>query len=211
MTGNRPKIKAWGVCGAGGLVLGKGPARGPALVPPGIRPAMTVILELAGPDRRATIENLFQLYAHDFSAFAAHPHSPPYTLGEDGRFPPYPYLDQYWRDPGAVALLIRDSGKLAGFALINTHSHRDGGPVERNMAEFFIARPHRRQGIASEAVRLIFADYPGRWEIAIAERNLPAKTFWPRAIAAAPNAGGLEILAGDGVSWRGPIYVFAAR
>ena len=171
---------------------------------------MTVTVESARPDQRATIETLFQLYAHDFSAFAVNPLSPPHTLGEDGRFPPYPFLDQYWRDDGAVPLLIRDDGGLAGFALINTHSHRDGGHIGRNMAEFFVARPHRRRGVASAAVRLILAGYPGRWEIAVAARNRPAKAFWPRAIAGSRNVGAVEIVEGDGINWGGPIYVFGA-
>jgi predicted acetyltransferase len=71
---------------------------------------------------------------------------------------------------GFHPLLVRVEERLAGFALINTHS-RSGGKVEFNMAEFFIAREHRGCGMATEAVRLILAQYAGRWEIAVAEHN----------------------------------------
>lgn len=104
-------------------------------------------------------------------------------------------------------ILLKD--KLVGFALLNTRSHR-GGTIERNMGEFFIARKHRRRGLATEAVRQILMTYPGRWEVAVVERNLAAKAFWPKAIAAAPNVSELIRLEGDGEHWRGPIWSFFA-
>ena len=98
---------------------------------------------------------------------------------------------------------------MAGFALINTLSHH-GESIEHNMAEFFVARKHRRRGVATEAVRQILSRYPGYWEVAVAERNLAAKSFWPFAIAVAPNVNCLVRLEGDGEHWRGPIWSFRA-
>ena len=106
-------------------------------------------------------------------------------------------------------LLILAGGKVAGFALINTHSHQ-GGEVERNMGEFFIARKYRRGGLGAAAVGRILAALPGVWEVAVAERNLAAKAFWPRAIAASPGVSDLVRLEGDGVNWNGPIWRFTA-
>jgi hypothetical protein len=68
---------------------------------------------------------------------------------------------------------------LVGFALVNTHSHGGGG-VEHNMGEFFVARKYRRLDVATEAVGQILTQYPGHWEVAVAERNLVARVFWPR-------------------------------
>ena len=118
-------------------------------------------------------------------------------------------MDAYWTDPDRWPLLIRVNGEAAGFALINTHSHH-GGQVERNMGEFWVARKHRRGGVGAEALRQILALHPGRWEVAIAERNLAARAFWPRAIAAAPNVRELRETAGDGEHWIGPIWTFEA-
>ena len=53
-----------------------------------------VELEAAGPERRETLANLFQLYAHDFSDFWTD--RPDGDLGEDGRFEDYVHLDSYW-------------------------------------------------------------------------------------------------------------------
>ena len=44
----------------------------------------------------------------------------------------------------------------------------------------------------------------------MAERNVVAKAFWPRAIAAAPTVSRLVRLEGDGKPWIGPIWSFKA-
>jgi predicted acetyltransferase len=154
---------------------------------------------------RPTIEGLAQFYLYDFSEMEP-ADSDEFDFDERGSYGPHFPPADYWTDAERHPLLIRLGEKLAGFALINTHSHR-GGRVERNMAEFFVARKFRRRGVASEAVRQILALYPGRWEVAVAERNLAAKAFWPRAIAAA-GVFGLTRLEGDGEHWRGPIWTF---
>jgi len=164
----------------------------------------------ASKAERPLVEGLFQFYAYDFSEMEP-ADSNDFEFNAKGAFDPYPFMADYWREADRWPLLIRLDGRLAGFALVNTHSHRDGGRVERNMAEFFVARKFRRGGVASEAVKQILARYPGRWEVAVVERNTAAKAFWPRAIAAAPGVWDLEQVDGDGVHWRGPIWTFRAE
>ncbi len=158
---------------------------------------------------RPLIEGLFQFYAYDFSEMEP-PNSSDFEFDEQGQFGAYEDMADYWREPDRWPLLIRIDGRLAGFALINNHSHH-GGRVERNMAEFFVARKFRRGGVASEAVRQILARYPGRWEVAVVERNTAALAFWPRAIAATPGVWDLNRNEGDGVHWRGPIWTFRSE
>lgn len=145
-----------------------------------------------------------QFYTYDFSQFEP-PGSDRFDVDASGRFDPYP-LDPYWRDDGFWPLLIEVGGKRAGFALINRESHR-GATNDRHMGEFFVARKFRGGGVATRALKQIFARHPGQWEIAIAERNAPAKAFWPKAIEA---AGGRNMTChqGDGLQWTGPIWSF---
>jgi predicted acetyltransferase len=154
------------------------------------------------------IAGLLQFYSYDFSEMEAQG-STRFEVDAQGRFESDPYLQDYWRDENRWPLLIRVDERVAGFALINTHSHR-GGSVERNMAEFFVMRRHRRGGVGAEAVRQILAGHPGQWEVAVVARNAVAQSFWPRAIAAAANVSGLERVEGDGQHWRGPIWCFRA-
>jgi predicted acetyltransferase len=170
--------------------------------------AETVSVRLAGWSERSLIERLAQFYIYDFSEMEP-PGSKEMEFGDHGGYSPLPDLDLYWRLDGFRPLLIRVRQRLAGFALINIRSHRNSS-IEYNMAEFFVARKHRRCGVATEAVGQILAQYPGRWEIAVAERNVAARAFWPRAIGAAPNVSQLVQLGGDGEYWRGPILSFRA-
>jgi predicted acetyltransferase len=165
-----------------------------------------VALERGRPEQKPALANMAQLYEHDFADFMR-PGAELY-LQEDGRFRPLPYLDDYYDAPDREVWFIRDNGRLAGFVLLNEHAH-SGRPVDHNMAEFFVARPHRRAGVASAAVAQILALRPGQWEVAISIRNEPAQRFWPRAIAAA-GFPDFETLQGDGVEWTGPILRFRA-
>jgi predicted acetyltransferase len=168
--------------------------------------AKRVSVRVAGDSERRLIECLIQFYVYEFSRI-----EPPCSIhmeyGDQDCYPPFAHLDRYWCIEGFHPLLICVEGRLAGFALINTHSHR-GERVELNMAEFFIAREYRRCGVATEAARLILAQYPGRWEIAVAAHNVAAKMFWSRTLAATPNVGRLVRLDGDSKHWRGPIWSF---
>jgi predicted acetyltransferase len=165
-----------------------------------------VDVAVAGAAERPLIEGLFQLYVYDFSELEP-ADSPEFEVGPDGRFGSSPFMGAYWAERGRVPLIIRRSARTVGFALLNAVGH-SGLPVDRNMAEFFVMRKHRRAGVASAAVRAILTAYPGLWEIAVAERNAGARAFWPRAVAATPGVRDLETVPGDGVRWRGPILRF---
>ncbi len=157
---------------------------------------------------KALLEGLAQFYLYDFSEIEPDG-STRLEFDERGHFQVYAF-DAYWRGTdGFHALLFFVGAHPAGFALINTLSHR-GGTVERNMGEFFVARRYRRRGVAREALRQILATYPGQWEAAVMERNTAAQAFWPAAIAAAPNASAIARHEGDGEHWRGPIWSFRA-
>ena len=172
--------------------------------------AVPVTVDLARPSEQPLLEGLLQFYFYDFSEMEPDG-SDAMEFDARGQFGLYEYLPEYWREEGRVPLVIRRGGKPVGFALLNRHSHRAGAEVERNMAEFFVARKHRRHGVASDAVRQILAAYPGRWEVAVVARNLAAQSFWPRAIAAAPNVTDLVRHEGDRRHWTGPIWSFLAR
>jgi predicted acetyltransferase len=145
---------------------------------------VTITVRPARSGDRPLIEGLFQFYIHDFSELY-----PEATVGWEidasGRFGPYDYIESYWRDADRRPFLIEVNGRTAGFALVNAHSHR-GEAIVHAMAEFFVVRQFRRSGVGHEAARAIFAANPGRWELAIAAPNAPARAFWPRAVLGTP-------------------------
>lgn len=150
-------------------------------------------------------QNLMQLYVHDFSEQWSGTERG--ELDEKGLFPEYPYLASYWREDDRVPLLVRRGGHLAGFALINADSH-SGLPVDRNMAEFFIVRKHRRGGVGTAVAHAIFDRYPGVWEAAVARRNPGALAFWRNVVCTHPRASEIEEKDFDTADWNGPIVRF---
>ena len=122
----------------------------------------------ASPDQQPILQNLLQLYAHDFSEFQT------LELGPDGRFE-YRDLPLYWSDPRRHPFLVKLDGKLAGFVLVNRPSAWD-------MAEFFIIRAHRKRGIGTEVAHQVWKRFPGQWEVRVMDSNQPALRFWERAI-----------------------------
>ncbi len=165
-----------------------------------------VTLERVGRERRETLTNLFQLYAHDFSEQWFD--RPEGEFDEDGRLEEYGYMDNYWSEPDHEVMLIRRDGRVAGFVMVNKHSH-SGRPLDHQIAEFFVGRKHRRARVGKTAALQAIAARPGQWEIAVARRNEGAKPFW-RGVAAAAAAPGSEVEESDQDDdrWNGMILRF---
>lgn len=166
---------------------------------------VAVSLQQVGPERARTIANLFQLYIHDFTDFWE---TRRVEIGEDGRFPPYPPLETYFREPDRSAFLIRADSHIAGFALLDTHSH-SGEPVDHNMGEFFVARPYRREGVGRVAALSLIEERPGQWELAVARRNTGALSFW-RGVADRAALGPVDERDQNDESWNGAVLRFRA-
>ena len=134
-------------------------------------------IELVAVERKdaATLGNLFELYAHDFSELL------PLDVGDDGRFG-VTEARQGWDDAGSYALFIRADRKLAGFAIVHRGSRVTDAPDVMDVAEFFVLRRWRRLGVGTRAAHAMFRRHAGNWEVRVREGNPAALAFWPRAI-----------------------------
>jgi predicted acetyltransferase len=165
-------------------------------------------IAVATADEQSVIENLVQLYIHDFSElFGGTARG---DLSDDGRYKVDIPLYNWWQRPDHVPLLIRYHGKLAGFALLNASPH-SGEPVDRNIAEFFIVRKYRRLGIGTAAAHAIFARYPGRWEAAVMRGNASARAFWACCIGNCPLIAAMTADTVADARWDGTLFRFEAR
>ena len=158
----------------------------------------------ARPDEEHIIQNMMQLYVHDFSEQWAGTERG--ELEDDGFFAEYP-LEPYWQEPGRIPLLLRVEGRLAGFALVNAWSH-SGLSLDRSMAEFFVVRKHRRDGIGRRAAHIIFDRYPGQWETAVARKNHGALAFWRNTVRLHPRVEQIEEIDTNTEAWNGQILRF---
>ncbi len=159
------------------------------------------------PGERAAVEAMLQLYIHDFSELFSG--TPRCDLENDGRYAPDIPIGRWWAGSGDhVALVLRVTERLAGFALLNKQSHEDRA-IDWSMAEFFIVRKYRRGGIGTAAAQAIFGRFPGRWEAVVMRPNTAALPFWDAAIRHHPGTRDLEIVDSTPPGWDGAIFRFS--
>lgn len=164
----------------------------------------TVSVTGAQPVQGPVIQNLMQLYTHDFSEFWGGTSRG--DLNPEGLFDAYP-LDEYWSTPNWSALLIWCGQVLAGFSLVNDQTH-SGLAANRNMGEFFILRKHRGRGVGRVAAEAIFSLHPGLWEVAVARKNALAREFWHKTIRRSAKVSNLQELDLRNERWNGPVLRF---
>ena len=136
---------------------------------------MNVKLILASQEYKNVIKNLMQFYIYDFSEYIK------YDVEDDGLFKAYPNLEEYWKEVDyRFPYIIKKDEKYVGFVLV-----RVIGSEERScfsIAEFFIMKKYRLQGIGKIITEEIFNMHKGKWEVYQMESNQPAHAFWKRVI-----------------------------
>jgi predicted acetyltransferase len=121
------------------------------------------------------IKNLMQFYIYDFSEYSKS------DVEENGLYGDYPYLEDYWREGNnRYPYVIKKNEKYIGFVLVKFNESE-----ERNyysIAEFFILKKYRREGIGKAVANQVFNLHNGQWEVHQIESNKPAQVFWNKII-----------------------------
>ena len=133
-------------------------------------------IDTADAAERSIMRHLMELYQYDFSEYDNA------DLGPLGLYD-YPYLDHYWVEPERAPFLVRVDGKLAGLVLVSRYNYLTGARDCWVMAEFFIMRKYRHQGIGEHVARTIFGQFPGAWQVGQIIENQPAIAFWRKVIS----------------------------
>ena len=149
---------------------------------------------------REVLRNLMQLYQYDFTE------SEGGDLNDHGLFE-YRWLDNYWTEHSRHPFLIKVPDRLAGFVLVNEFSYL-APPGAKSIAEFFVMRKYRRQGIGRRVAIHIFREFPGDWEVRETIENTVAQRFW-RTVIGEVTGGNFEERHLDDERWKGPIQIFA--
>ncbi len=136
-----------------------------------------VTLEPVTRESASILENLFELYAYEFSEHM------PLRIKASGRFEVRPG-DAWWTAADHFGYLLKLGDELAGFALVRTGSRVTEKPDVMDVAEFFVLRGVRRRGIGMSAAHALFGTFPRAWEIRVRRTNVAALEFWSQAAAA---------------------------
>lgn len=168
--------------------------------------AETKVVRIHGADHaeQVVLANLIELYIHDLSE------SFPFVqLGPDGRFG-YPGLAAYWTEPAKrSAFLIKQDGKVAGFALVTLGSPAAQEPDVYDLAEFFVLRGYRRSGLGRRAAQLLWQQLPGQWAVRCSESNPSALAFWHEAVTTFTN-GDVQLSSWSGKTSQFRVFRFSA-
>ncbi|BBI34302.1 hypothetical protein KCTCHS21_37010 [Cohnella abietis] len=118
------------------------------------------------------------------------------------------YLDHYFTEEGRHPFFIRVDGMLAGFALIREIGTNENNDIIYSLAEFFVMKKYRRQGVGQHAAVEVFDLFCGEWKVAQIAANKPAQIFWRKTIESYTKSNYQEITEED---WAGPIQTFSSR
>jgi len=136
-----------------------------------VTPDSLVMVEAAEVGQRGLLVNLLQLYLHDLSEVEGWDVDESGSFGEDD-------LNGCWTDEWRHPFVIRASGKVAGFAIVDQILDAQADLKVFDMAEFFVLRRWRRRGVGREATRQLLALFPGRWEVRPFPGYRPGEEFW---------------------------------
>ena len=161
---------------------------------------MVIQVKEASIEQKPVFERLYQLYLYDFSEFEGS------DVNRDGLFE-YKYLDYYWTEPDRFPFLIYVDDKIAGFVFVNSHSYLHEQGESKVIAEFFVMRKYRKQGIGKTVAFRIFDRFPGKWEVQQTTTNVAAQRFW-RSVIDEYTSGNFTETILDNESWHGPIQSF---
>lgn len=129
-------------------------------------------LHLANKSEKFLLQELLQTYLKEYSQFEE------IKQDSNGNFA-YKYFDSYWQEKDRLPLLIKDREKVIGFIFVRLNIVG----IYNSIAEFFIKQEYRKLGFGTNALKLVFEQYPGEWRLEYAKKNLVAKNFWLKTIS----------------------------
>ncbi len=152
----------------------------------------------AGLEDKPILRQLLELYQYDMSEYDGA------DLGPHGLYG-YRHLDHYWTEPDRHPYLISVEGRPAGFILVNRHTV--GGEDRWSVAEFFVLKKYRGQGVGEYAATTVFGLWPGPWQVAQLAAHPDSHAFW-RKVIGRYTQGRYEERQAEADSHFGPIQQF---
>jgi len=117
------------------------------------------------------IKLMMQRYLGEFAKFTE------VEVDKDGQFA-YRYLDHYWQSSDRHPYLVFTLEHLAGFCLVRDDQDPVQGLKYKELAELFIEKPYRRQGMGEVVLNQLLNLHPGVWRISVLKANQVGCAFW---------------------------------
>ncbi len=157
----------------------------------------------AKESHKEILQRLLELYQYDLSVVTDD------DVDQFGLYG-YSYLDCYWVEEKRYPYLFLFREAFAGFALVNKVNWLPENDGAHSIAEFFVLKKYRRQGVGTVAAQCVINRFPGKWEIRILRENQSAIQFWRQVITKLASGRFLERIP-DPHLWRGTVFSFKNR
>jgi len=136
---------------------------------------MNLTLLKASKEHNIVIRNLMQFYMYDFSEYTR------YDVEDNGLFAPYADLQDYFEGDNKFPYIVKADDKYVGFVLVKFTSSEDRSYF--SIAEFFILKKYRHEGIGKAIAIKVFNLHKGQWEVHQRDNNKAAQIFWNKVIS----------------------------
>lgn len=124
---------------------------------------------------RNILENLFSYYIYDMTEFMK------WNPDHEGKFNyDFSKFDVYWKHEDHVPYFIYVGSDLAGFVLVRRYPSDQS---TYDIAQFFVLRKFKGQGVGKNALAKVIDRYPGKWQIRVLLENSGALCFWKSAVS----------------------------
>mgnify|MGYP000170673869 CR=1 FL=1 len=124
---------------------------------------------------RKILENLFSYYIYDMTEYLK------WNPDHEGKFSYDPSkFDVYWEQEDHIPYFIYVDSDLAGFVLIRRYP---SNLSTYDVAQFFVLRKYKGQGVGKEALAKVISIFPGKWQIRVLLENFGALSFWKSAVS----------------------------
>ena len=154
----------------------------------------------AKESHKEILQRLLELYQYDLSVVTDD------DVDQFGLYG-YSYLDCYWVEEKRYPYLFLFREAFAGFALVNKVNWLPENDGAHSMAEFFVLKKYRRQGLGTVVAQYVINRFPGKWEIRILDENRSAIQFWRHVISNLTSGRFVERIP-ESHLWRGPVFSF---
>jgi len=152
---------------------------------------MIIDILLAPFEKKHVIRHLLELYDHDMSEWEQT------DVNEEGLFG-YEYLDNYWTEEGRYPYLMTADGYYCGFALVRTAPEQG---EYNSIAEFFIMRKYRNNGLARRLLEFVHECHPWIWRQSTHINNLVSQAMCRKVFNTLAVDGVKETITDDTVQW----------
>jgi len=119
------------------------------------------------------IQNMGRFYVYDMSEYMH------WEIPADGLFECIDFK-KYWQIDNTLPFLIRYKNELAGFVIIDKKG--SDATIDFNVAQFFILKKFKNQGMGRHVAHQVFDQFIGAWEVMVIPGNEGAYRFWRSVI-----------------------------